>query len=74
MVFGVAFVLTIVQVPLLFRYSSRQVPEAEAFKEIELDEQFAEISSAIEKAHRLKAEGKISKREFTEIRRKQNGN
>ena len=54
MVFGVAFISIIVQVPLLFRYARRKMPESQAFKETELDEQFAQISSAIQEAHRLR--------------------
>ena len=66
MVFGVAFISIIVQVPLLFRYARRKMPESQAFKETELDEQFAQISSAIQEAHRLRLEGKISDKELTE--------
>jgi CPA1 family monovalent cation:H+ antiporter len=66
MVFGVAFVSIVVQVPLLFRYVKREAPEAEAFKETELDQQFAAITSSIQEVHRLKAEGQISNQEFTE--------
>jgi len=46
LVFGVAFLSIVVQVPLLFRYISRQMPESEVFVETELDEQFAIISSS----------------------------
>ena len=66
MVFGVAFISIMVQVPLLFRYVKREMPESEAFMETELDEQFARISSIMEEAHRLKCEGKISNNEFSE--------
>jgi NhaP-type Na+/H+ or K+/H+ antiporter len=66
MVFGVAFISIMVQVPLLFRYAKREMPESEAFKKTELDEQFVRISSVIEEAHRLRSEGKISNQEFTE--------
>ena len=66
MVFGVAFISIVVQVPLLFRYVKRQMPETYAFKETELDKQFIELSEAIEQAHKLKSEGKISNSEFTE--------
>ena len=66
MVFGVAFISIVVQVPLLFRYAKREMPESEAFKATELDDQFALISSAIEEVHKLKSEGKISNEEFTE--------
>ena len=66
MVFGVAFISIMIQVPLLFRYVKREMPESEAFMETELDEQFARISSIMEEAHRLKCEGKISNNEFSE--------
>ena len=66
MVFGVAFLSIMIQVPLLFRYVKRSMPESEAFKESELDEQFNEISSTIEEALKLKSEGKISDAEFAE--------
>jgi hypothetical protein len=42
------------------------MPESEAFKESELDEQFNEISSTIEEALKLKSDGKISDAEFAE--------
>ena len=67
MVFGVAFISIMVQVPLLFRYVKREMPESEAFIETELDEQFVRISSIMEEAHRLKSEGKISNKEFSEM-------
>jgi CPA1 family monovalent cation:H+ antiporter len=66
MVFGVAFLSIMIQVPLLFRYAKHKMPASDAFKETELDGEFAKISSAIEEAHRLRSEGKISDREFTE--------
>jgi CPA1 family monovalent cation:H+ antiporter len=66
MVFGVAFLSIMIQVPLLFRYVKRSMPESEAFKETELDEQFNEISSTIQEAQKLKSEGKLSDAEFAE--------
>ena len=42
------------------------MPEVEAFKETELDEEFAQISSTIEAAHMLKSQEKISDGEFAE--------
>jgi len=62
----VAFISIMIQVPLLFRYVRRQMPDSEAFRETELDEQFAQISKSIEEAHRLKSEGKISDQEFSD--------
>ena len=66
MVFGVAFITIMLQVPLLFKYVKRAMPEAEAFEETELDEQFARLSSYIEEMHRLRLEGRISEAEFIE--------
>ncbi len=66
MVFGVAFISIIVQVPLLLRYAKRQIPESDIFKETELDDQFARLSSYLEEMYRLRSEDKISEAEFTE--------
>jgi CPA1 family monovalent cation:H+ antiporter len=66
MVFGVAFITIMLQVPLLFRYVKRAMPEVEAFKKTELDDQFARLSSYIEEMHRLRLEERISEAEFTE--------
>ncbi len=66
MVFGVAFISIMIQVPLLLRYVRRKMPDTDAFKETELDEQFAQISKTMEEVHRLKSEGKISDKEFNE--------
>ena len=66
MVFGVAFISIMVQVPLLFRYAKRKMIESEVFKKTELDDRFTQIFSAIEEVHRLKSEGKISEAEFAE--------
>ena len=66
MVFGVAFISIVIQVPLLFRYVKQKIPDSEAFKETELDDEFVQISSTIEAAHMLRSEGKISDAEFAE--------
>jgi len=66
MVFGVAFISIMIQVPILFRYVRRKMPNADAFKETALDEEFAKISFSIEELHKLRSEGKISDMEFTE--------
>jgi len=42
------------------------MPDSEAFRETELDEQFAQISKSIEEAHKLKSESKISDQEFSD--------
>ncbi len=66
MVFGVAFISIMIQVPILFRYVRRKIPDSDAFKETALDEEFAKISFSIEELHKLRSEGKISDMEFTE--------
>ena len=67
MVFGVAFISIMIQVPLLFRYIKQKMPEpTDAFKETELDNHFARLFSYIEEMQRLRVEGKISEAEFAE--------
>jgi NhaP-type Na+/H+ or K+/H+ antiporter len=66
MVFGVAFLSILIQVPLLFRYVKRKMPQAESPAEIELDEQFALISESLEESRRLRADEKISNKEYVE--------
>ena len=66
MVFGVAFISIMIQVPILFRYVRRKIPDSDAFKETALDEEFEKISSSIEEVQMLRSEGKISDIEFTE--------
>ena len=60
MVFGVAFISIMVQVPILFRYAKKKIPqpEAEAFKETDFDEEFTKISLDVQEAHRLRVEDK----------------
>jgi monovalent cation:H+ antiporter, CPA1 family len=66
LVFGVAFVSILVQVPILFRYTKKRITESEVFKETPLDSQFIAISSTIEQLHKLRLEGKISDTAFAE--------
>jgi hypothetical protein len=66
LVFGVAFVSILVQVPILFRYTKKHITESEVFKETPLDNQFLEVSSNIEQLHKLKLEGKLSDAKFAE--------
>jgi CPA1 family monovalent cation:H+ antiporter len=65
MVFGVAFISIVVQVPLLFRYVRRKIPQDEVFTETDIDEQFELITYHMEEVRKLKSEGKISNEEFT---------
>jgi CPA1 family monovalent cation:H+ antiporter len=65
MVLGVAFISIVFQVPLLFRYIKKKIPQTETVSETEIDEQFELISSDMEEVRKLKSEGKISNEEFT---------
>ena len=67
MVLGVAFISIVFQVPLLFRYVRKKIPQTENTSETEIDEQFEEIASHMEEVRKLKSEGKISNAEFTKI-------
>ena len=67
MVLGVAFISIVFQVPLLFRYVRKKIPQTENTSETEIDEQFEEIASHMEEVRKLKLKGKISNAEFTKI-------
>ena len=64
MVLGVAFISIVFQVPILFRYIKRRVPQTNVDLAPEIDEQFELMASHIEELKRLKSEGKISNEEF----------
>ena len=66
MVFGVAFISIMIQVPLLFNYVKRKMPEPAASPEAQLEDQFAKIAASIEDAHQLRTDGKLSDKEFAE--------
>jgi monovalent cation:H+ antiporter, CPA1 family len=66
MVLGVAFISIVIQVPLLFRYIKKKMPQTEIASEIVIDEQFEVIASNIDELKKLKAKGEISNEEFTE--------
>lgn len=66
MVLGVAFISIVIQVPLLFRYVRKRMPQTEAVSEAEIDKQFEVMATHIEELKKLKSEGKISNEEFTE--------
>ena len=68
MVFGVAFISIMIQVPILFRYAKKKMPqpETEAFKETDFDEEFTKISLDVQEAHKLRLEEKISEQELSE--------
>lgn len=66
MVLGVAFISIVFQVPLLFRYIKKKMPQTEIASEIVIDEQFELIATHIEELKKLKAKGEISNEEFTE--------
>ena len=65
MVLGVAFISIVLQVPLLFRYVSKKIPQTETVSTTEIDEQFELIASHMQELKKLKSEGKISNEEFT---------
>ena len=64
MVLGVAFISIVLQVPLLFRYVRKRIPQDVSVPEAEIDEQFELISAHVEELRKLKSEGKISNEEF----------
>jgi NhaP-type Na+/H+ or K+/H+ antiporter len=65
MVLGVAFISIVFQVPLLFRYVRKKIPQTDTVSETEIDEQFDLIASHMEELRKLRLEGKISNEEFT---------
>jgi CPA1 family monovalent cation:H+ antiporter len=65
MVLGVAFISIVIQVPLLFRYVRKRIPQTGISSDPEIDEQFELMSAHVEELRRLKTDGKISNEEFT---------
>ena len=65
MVLGVAFISILFQVPLLFRYVKKKIPQPTEL-ELEIDQQFEIMTRHMEKLRKLKSEGKISNEEFTQ--------
>jgi NhaP-type Na+/H+ or K+/H+ antiporter len=65
MVLGVAFVSIVFQVPLLFRYVRRKIPQIDTVSETEIDKQFELIASHMKELRKLRSEGEISNEEFT---------
>jgi NhaP-type Na+/H+ or K+/H+ antiporter len=65
MVLGVAFISIVFQVPLLFRYIRKRMPQTDVISEGEIDEQCELKSAHVEELRRLKSEDKISNEEFT---------
>lgn len=66
MVFGVAFISIMLQVPVLFRYAEKKLGGFNQAKEKELHKSFEAIEAAIVEVNKLKAEGKISHEEVEE--------
>jgi len=66
MVLGVAFISIVFQVPLLFRYIKKKMPQTQIASEIVIDEQFELMTSDIDELKKLKANGEISNEEFIE--------
>jgi monovalent cation:H+ antiporter, CPA1 family len=65
MVLGVALISIVFQVPLLFRYAKRKMPQQNTADK-QAHEEFALMCTRIEELRTLRAEGKISNEEFTE--------
>ena len=65
MVLGVAFISIVIQVPLLFRYVRKKIPQTDELSKTEIDEQFELIAAHMVDVRKLKSEGKISNEEFT---------
>jgi CPA1 family monovalent cation:H+ antiporter len=66
MVLGVAFISIVFQVPLLFRYVRKRMPQTDIVSDIVIEEQFELMASHIEELKKLKSGGQISNEEFTE--------
>ena len=66
MVLGVAFISIMLQVPLLFRYVRKRIPQTNIVSDIVIEEQFELMASHIEQLRKLKEEGQISNEEFTQ--------
>jgi len=66
MVLGVAFISIMIQVPLLFRYAKRKIPQFDITVTTDIDEQFNLIALHIEEVRNLKLQGKISNEEFAQ--------
>jgi monovalent cation:H+ antiporter, CPA1 family len=64
MVFGVAFISIMIQVPMLVRYANKKLSMFDKTIENELHEDFESIETAIIEVNKLKTEGKISQEEF----------
>ncbi len=63
MVFGVAFISIMFQVPLLFRYTQARLSKFDEAKETELHKNFEAIEAAIIEVNKLKSQGKLSHNE-----------
>jgi TolA-binding protein len=66
MVLGVAFISIMLQVPLLFRYVRKRIPQTNIVSDIVIEEQFELMASHIEQLRKLKSQGQISNEEFTQ--------
>ena len=67
MVLGVAFISIVFQVPLLFRYVKKNIPQPSNMSQTEIDKQFELIASLMEELRKQKSEGKISNEEFIRL-------
>jgi NhaP-type Na+/H+ or K+/H+ antiporter len=66
MVFGVAFISIMIQVPLLVRYAHKKLSTYDKERATELHQDYQAIEAAIIEVNTMKAEGKISHEEVDE--------
>lgn len=66
MVFGVAFISILIQVPMLLRYVRKNFAEPEKATSLELNDRFEKMQQTIVELNKLRAEGKISHEDYEE--------
>jgi len=66
MVFGVAFISILIQVPMLLRYVQKNLAEPDIEQSKELNMDFETIQEQITAVNRLKLDGKISPEEYNQ--------
>ncbi|HEY9760076.1 MAG TPA: sodium:proton antiporter [Oculatellaceae cyanobacterium] len=64
MVFGVAFISILIQVPMLLRYVRKNFAEPEKAISLELNEQFEKMQQTIVELNKLRAEGQINHEDY----------
>ena len=66
LVFGVAFISIMFQVPILLHYAKRKLAKTDSARTTELNRNFGYIERAIAETKKLKAEGKLSAEQYEE--------